>query len=322
MHTIVPSYNRSFKLASAGKICGTLTADEATAVAGKLGNIPQMIPMSITVTAADRKQEKFQFRIAQHRRFTPLMAEICLEQALLAHSELPEQHWLQYRLTLSFADREPLVFSNVSSGAELNQIDADLRYPIVLMYRNPFAKIPLRRAEAEVRIIPRRRTAEIERARLHRELLKPGEQVLVYVTLKPYRGEPVEQTLRLTLPEHLPQGVYELTVGGADALLAQLQRDEPQLFIQHSVEDLLRHIKRIGSIRRDRLYLRLRLNEPGLQVMGQEMPKLPPSRLAVFGEPTGRVVPFVSALTVSAKTDYVVSGFRSFRITVSKRADQ
>src|SRR5206468_11597977 len=58
IHGVIANLMTSFKLGSLGKTWGTLYADEAVGVAGKLGATPPMIPIDLDVRYTDGSGER------------------------------------------------------------------------------------------------------------------------------------------------------------------------------------------------------------------------------------------------------------------------
>src|SRR5256885_15147076 len=56
VYTILPSLFSSMKLSTTGEVIGTVLQDRATAIAGRLGPGPRMIP--VTISLESRRQPK------------------------------------------------------------------------------------------------------------------------------------------------------------------------------------------------------------------------------------------------------------------------
>src|SRR5207249_1947854 len=73
VYTVLPSLFSSMKLSSTGQIIGTFLQDRATAIAGKLGPGPHMIPLSLTLESRHAEKHTFHFGIVNDQLFGPLM---------------------------------------------------------------------------------------------------------------------------------------------------------------------------------------------------------------------------------------------------------
>ena len=84
---------------------------------------------------------------------------------------------------------------------------------------------------------------------------------------------------------------------------------------------MLDAIRLIGSVRADHVYLRLVTRQGGVSYGGLEMPRLPSSRVTLLGgDARSDVTPYRDAVIAVHKADFMVSGARSFKITVDKLA--
>src|SRR6476646_5310701 len=73
VYTVLPSLFSSMKLSATGEVIGTLLQDRATAIAGRLGPAPRMIPVKITLESNRRQTETFNFTVVNDQLFGPLM---------------------------------------------------------------------------------------------------------------------------------------------------------------------------------------------------------------------------------------------------------
>src|SRR5256886_48217 len=102
--TTLSSNLSSTKIVNVGGALGTNTGDHLTAVTGKLGAAPAMIPLDLTllVPGADSskgavREKKLHFELINHPKFTPLLVAIRSEEHT---SELQSQSNLVCRLLL------------------------------------------------------------------------------------------------------------------------------------------------------------------------------------------------------------------------------
>src|SRR3954465_12973761 len=61
VYTVLPSLFSSMKLSSTGEVIGTVLQDRATAIAGKLGDGPHMIPITVSLQSARAAKQTFHF---------------------------------------------------------------------------------------------------------------------------------------------------------------------------------------------------------------------------------------------------------------------
>ncbi len=82
---VLPSLLQSIKLASLGEVIGTLQQDRATAVAGRLGPGPSLIPMTITLNSDRGPSRQFSFGLVRDFTFTPLLSYLAVANVLTSY---------------------------------------------------------------------------------------------------------------------------------------------------------------------------------------------------------------------------------------------
>src|SRR5712691_1291808 len=73
VYTVLPSLASSLKLSTTGEVIGTFLQDRATAIAGRLGPGPRMIPISLTLESERGQKHTFHYNVVNDQLFTPLM---------------------------------------------------------------------------------------------------------------------------------------------------------------------------------------------------------------------------------------------------------
>src|SRR5580765_2847473 len=63
VYTVLPSLASSIKLSTTGDVIGTFLQDRATAIAGRLGPAPRMIPITLTLKSERGPERKFNFEV-------------------------------------------------------------------------------------------------------------------------------------------------------------------------------------------------------------------------------------------------------------------
>src|SRR4029453_14908360 len=82
VYTVLPSLAASLKLSTTGEVIGTFLQDRATAIAGRLGAGPRMIPVTVDLTQTRGSKRTFKFKVANDQLFTPLMTYAALLNTL------------------------------------------------------------------------------------------------------------------------------------------------------------------------------------------------------------------------------------------------
>jgi hypothetical protein len=162
VHTIVSNMLFSYKLASAVEIVGALRADESTAVYGQIGAKARMIPLVIKVDRYNDAQARtYNCQIADNRLLTPVVFRLSLAGAALMLGRLPPDHMIEYKVTIDLEDAEQISFENVSTSRGLDEVIAESSGSVALMMNNPYKSVNIQSIQAEIRIAPYSKVAQI-----------------------------------------------------------------------------------------------------------------------------------------------------------------
>jgi hypothetical protein len=322
IHTPISLLPSSFKLGATGKLLGTLVRDEETGVWGYSDRPARMIPVSVKVHEPGQERV-YHYQAMQHHLMTPWIIGTGLMASLLAHQNLPEEHTLKYRLGVTYERLGRFAVNNFSSMRGLSEVRSDLVEPMSMLMDNAFGRARVGEVQIDVSVEPKASTANIERGDMARSHFKPGESIDVAIRWRPYRAQPFVRHYTMKLPDNLPDGPYQLTVGGWQTQLMGLRTDKPHLFRTESMSDILGAAERIASVRTDRLYMRLEIHRGGLAMGKTELPELPSFRRQILDEAKLRAVQSYSEpLVVEQAVPFAVNGEQRFTIQVSRRADQ
>jgi hypothetical protein len=82
VYTVLPSLFSSAKLSATGEVIGTFTQDRATAIAGRIGPAPRLLPVTMTLESDRGGKHTFKFGVVRDQLFTPLMTYTALVNTL------------------------------------------------------------------------------------------------------------------------------------------------------------------------------------------------------------------------------------------------
>jgi hypothetical protein len=322
VYSIFPSLQVSWKIAAALDSVGTMDQDRATTIAGRLGEVPRMIPVEVHLRSPRTPERTFRFRIVEDELFTPVLGYVSLLSVLQGHERAIGAATLRVdaRLALS-GGREVRVRDVVAGERPAQQAAAILAGPLALLEGNDFEKVTIDDLDVTVDAAETLETATLVRAWVDARLpLRPGTVAPVKVQFRTHRGETVTDTLQVPIPPSAPTGTYTLLVADAATMDAVEQREMRQRFAARDFHDLLREINRlrVGS----RIYARLTQPGGGAVVGGEYLPSLPGSVLSVLNSPDQgtSVVPLPASPVWSGElaTDRAVSGWRQLSISVER----
>jgi hypothetical protein len=239
--------------------------------------------------------------------------------------DLPEEMTAELRARIEVEGHEPVVLRDTFSGsgysggrapqALYNQVAS----VVGLLTYNYYQPVRINRIECETRVLPGRRTAEIEAVELDSETYAPGETLRATVRLRPYQGAPHRLPVTLKLPADLPEGGYRATICD-DLTNARAElRDNPTLADPCSLDQLFEALRVQTSARRTNLVVRVPTRAAGVALDGKALPNLPPSMVQVLGNTRRTGAQNMGAALVARRsTDWVVLGSESVSFTVTK----
>jgi hypothetical protein len=322
VYSVFPSLYQSWKIATTLDPVGTIDQDRTTAIAGRLGRTPRMIPVTVRLTTSRGQERQFAFRIVEDELFSPVLAYVSMLSVLQGNERAfgTSTIRLNARLTLS-GGREVRVEDLFTEEQPAVQAAGLVAAPIAYVMSNDFERVTVEKVDLDVSSHETIQSASLQRVWVERTgPLRPGSVVPLKVLLRTYRGETITETIPLSIPSSAPAGTYSLLVSDATALTNLEQREMRQPFIPKDLDQLIRAIN--GLRRNNHVYARLMRPDEGAIVSGEYLQSLPPSVLSVLGtsEMGGTVIPIRTAAVwdFDLPTDYAVSGSRVLSITVER----
>lgn len=322
VHTFVSLKTMSFKLGQMVEVVGTIQADEAAAVYGRVGTKPPMVPVEIEVEwpYLDRR-ENFKVRIARDQRRDPFLATVAGINAILYRGGLPWDHTIRYQVEMKFGEIPPLSFSNISSQTDVFDIIDDLMGPLGLILNNPWKEITLTGMEMKTAISEKAYVARIKSAQLNQRVFQPGQTVIAALVLQPLRRPTFSVQVCLPLPGDLPPGRYKINLGSHLNYRNTIQDTQPHRYIAYNANDVQRILQERLSLSRNSLYMTMALPQKGLAIERNELPYLPGSKSMLLNDKSRKadVTQFRPLLSNKIDTDYVIVGKQLFDIEVRQK---
>ncbi|MCC7518435.1 MAG: hypothetical protein IT578_04535 [Verrucomicrobiae bacterium] len=220
---IVSSYERSFKMANKGPLVGLLTQDRMSAVAGFLGRVPRMVPMTVRVTREGGGQKSSALEFCDNKFFTLPVYQTALLQLFANVMERSEEGTLALKSEVRLKGASPLVFEDTFAGERgMWAIDAALGPSRQLgeLYANDFVQPEIESISVEAAFRPAAHQIVIEQLSADVLEARPGESVRLRARFRPWRGARFTREFEVRIPEEAKSGEVQIVL--ADA--AQLRR--------------------------------------------------------------------------------------------------
>jgi hypothetical protein len=290
--TTLSSELASTKIVNVGGSIGTITGDHLTAVTGKLGAPPAMIPLDITLSVAGA-EKKLHFEIVNHPRLTPLLVALTTFNGLTQNSIYGEGTTLHLSGEIRLQGHPSVQIENTFAPGDFLSPDG---LPIALamqsvftrLFNNNFEHTVVDRIALRVESVPGRQSFTIESAWLEKGEAAPGETLRVRVLLRPYRGAARVEETTVHIPEQIARGTnLRVLVSDAD-LLNRSSRGFAFAGAgggSSSIDQLITLLNR--ERRNDRLYVGLFTPSPTILWDDKELPNVPLSEINIVdGRPT------------------------------------
>lgn len=326
IHTVYPRASVSMKLGSPMKVVGVLDTDVSTAVSGRLGRVPDMMPMTVQVRVGPYSEPKsYKVQIAREPNMLATLVMSVLTSALDTEGNLPEELTARIEATIRVAGYEPLIVKETLSGPRYSgptgpiSLLSSVASTVNLLARNPFRPIRIEEIDCRIVLDPRRELADLDSIRLASDRVRPGETLRLVATLRPYHGERRSLALELPIPDDFPEGTHEVVICDLTRSLQRRMRNTPGLLEPKTADDLVKLLRERAEPTRTSLYLHVARPGKGLAVAGQPLPDLPGSVRSMLASPKATAEPSVrDDLTAAIETPWVIDGTQAINFTVSR----
>jgi SpoIVB peptidase S55 len=276
----------STKIVNVAGSIGTITTDHLTAVTGKLGPPPAMIPLDLSLRTPT-SEKKLHFEIINHPKLTPLLVALTTFNGLTQNSVYGEGTTLHLTGEIRLQGHAPVQIENTFAPGDSLAPDG---LPIALTMQNVFTRLFVNTFEAtkvdgislRVESVPGRRSFTIESAWLEKGEAAPGETLRVRVLLRPYRGAPHIEETTVRVPEQVSRGTNLRVLVSDGDLLNRASRGFFFAGVGGGPAGLDQLISLLNRERRnDRLYVGLFVPAPTLLWDDKELPNIPLSQINI-----------------------------------------
>jgi SpoIVB peptidase S55 len=292
--TTLSSDLASTKIVNVGGSIGTITSDHLTAVSGKLGAPPAMIPLDVTL-AVGGAEKKLHFELVNHPKLTPLLVALTTFNGLTQNSLYGEGTTLHLLGEIRLQGHPAVQIENTfAPGDSLNPDGLSIAFAMqnvfTRLFNNNYEATAVDRITLRVESVAGHRSFNIESAWLEKGEAAPGETLRVRVLLRPYRGAARVEETTVRVPDQVTRGTtLRVLVSEADWLN---RASRGFIFPGTSgtggptgLDQLIALLNR--ERRNDRLYVGLFVPSPMMLWDDKELPNVPLSQINIVdGRPT------------------------------------
>ncbi len=316
------------KMANATEIVGALRQDRHSGIMGELGATSPMIPVTLKVRSLDAKeavlnQKDFHFNVFVHQKWTPTLMMLTLYNSISNLNDFADE--TTYRLNGKVEMNGP---RNIGLATMQATGDMPMPAPMALalwlgdkfnrLYLNNVNTPDVKGVTMSLDLLPERRVAAIETGWVANTDVQAGDDLPVKVSVRPYRGEPIQREVIVKIPSGLAKGDHRILLSDADTL----NRMQNAAGFMNRFIDVPQAVSLLNQERtNNRLYVSLVTATPTAYYDDKTMPSMPSSVLNVIqaGRGSNRAMvttPETASEQTSIPFDYMVTGSYSLRIHV------
>ena len=285
--SLMPNLNTSFKLSEAKELMGVISQDRDAAIAGRLGQYANLIPVSIQVHRGARQIDTYHMSLIDDRLLAPVLLQMAVFSSIDATERAVGSTSLALKGSIEFADKRAPVelhsYAAADSGSAL-QASLSAMVPLAYILQGGFDTLKIKSVHFDLDSSDTKRALQIEEVTASRRDAHPGDKLSLTTLFTGENGVEVTRTVPLQIPTGCAPGTLFVTVAdGSQTSVADLRQTLNST--PRSAEQLLETVRRLKG--NTRAYARVWRADPDFQVGGADLPGTPPSVALVLGGTQG-----------------------------------
>ncbi len=318
VYDIMPNLQMSNKIMAPTKPVGVVYRDHQAAIAGRLGEKADLLPVTMEITDADLGHtRRYSLQVVRTKELMPSLVAISSLTALDEVRGRVTRGTTHVRLEIQVEGRPPLVreewaYDDYDAGLTVLPL---VMQPLMAFTDNPLGSLRFKSVHIEVEAVEQRRTAAIERVRALDSRVRAGETATLLVTVRPHGQPPVDLPVEIALPPDLPKGSVRIAVSSGaleEQARASLGARRPRAVSLDQLVD--RYLSRGNG---SQLVVQVGLSRRGVGLLGEELPELPAGAIAALRatRPTD-LRPAARILKLVKPTKWVLLGRQTISLQV------
>jgi SpoIVB peptidase S55 len=318
----LPSPLNAFKIANTTETVGSFVQDRKSGILGRFGKEPQMIPVTLNVSAKGRTRT-LHFEVLNNARMTPVAMMASVYNAVQGTNAYGEDITFHVAGSIDVAGFPKITLDNMYAPQDGAGAPAGVQVAMAVgdrfnrIFDNPYQKADVQGVNLNVSLLDDRRAAKLESARTDLVDARPGDTVNVETVLRPYRGEAVVRTIPVRIPTSAPKGTLRILISDGDTL-DRISRMGSGFGRKYDLGSTISMLNQEHS--NSRIYVSLLESLPQATVGDSVMPALPGSVMNVMEgmrSTQDMVVLGESRVSeASSPMDYVVTGQQVLTINI------
>lgn len=309
VHTYMPSYQSSFKLASPIEPVGTVTEDRQAAIVGRTGVTPSMLPVTINLSSPNQQfDDSYQIELVRDRFLTPGLLNSAIANFATSKLEQRGVNWIELDGTVRLDDGDQFTFSRTRlvSGS----YSAWTFLPLAQLWSNRFQSFEPEEITLDITLHHGRESATIKDLWVNKSLDSNPAKLTVYTRIDPFRGSTTIRKSTIRLPSDINgQGIRLSAVPASQ--LKQLEASPTtfrQLISSMSVE---RSPKQLAIV--------MEIPSFSMNAAGHRMQNIPHSVAGTYQAASqGPVNRAATTRHKTLSTDWILGGSKTIEIPLSQ----
>jgi hypothetical protein len=318
----LPSPFNAFKIVNATETVGSFVQDRHTGILGEFGKQAEMIPVTLTIHGGTTPKT-FHYEVLNNARLSPIAISTTVYNALHGVNEYGDETTYTMTGAISVQGFPKVKLQDMFTSADGMQPAALLAATAIggsfgRIFDNPYSTPEITGLNLDFDITNDRRWARLESARTDVSEARPGDEIMVEILLRPYRGEAVIEHVPVRIPTSASKGsTLHVLVSDGD-MLDRLRRGP-------NAAQKLDLASTIGVLNKqhvnNRVYVSVLDEAPEAMVADKVMPALPLSVMNVMDGMQGSQNMTVLGESSVSETEtkpleFVVAGAQLLPITI------
>lgn len=325
IHTILPNMVQSTKVGSSLTAVGAATQDRAAGVGGRIGAVPDMAPVKLSVRGpGENSLEDYNFEIARNRRLLPSLLVAALRDSFGQASSAAGDYSAKIHYEIKLENYPKIINNDFISGERGFPFITGfgLYQDLTALLNNQYADVRIESISMDVEVNEAVELAQIVGIRALKDTLQPGEELDLRIILKPFMKDSINKPVTITIPDHIVEGQAFAHISAGPNTLAFEAARAPHRFRPADMAGLVELIDE--DYPGNRIDVRLLVADPGMVVDGREMAALPSSVISVIAKSMDREPVGVTRASVLFEKnifmDFEVEGAVIIPITIDRKA--
>jgi len=321
---LLPVMSASFKISAPKETLGAILQDRNTAVAGELGRVAPMAPISISVSRAGKRMDSYQMQMVNDRFLSPLLVQMAVFNTIDATERTVGASSFRVTGEIEFrGSAAPLKVNNMYAADTGSAIIASLSTAVPLAYvlQSGFDALEVKKVALDIESFDAKKQFQIDSVYASRREVRAGEKVELTTLLVGENGAELARRIEYRVPLGITAGPLYFTV--ADGTTTNLTEFRQVIGAQpKSISQLMSTVNNLRA--NTKAYVRVWRPDPAFQLEGEDFPDPPPSVALILGGAQGALSGItqtrnakLAELEVDAG-DYVISGSKTIQVEVKE----